>query len=235
MSRTTSRTLALTAAFFSAVLLSPLGALAQTGSEETQGAQLLQSVQQGDKGCSDLSNSDFELVGESWMGRVFGNSQAHESMNRLMAAMMGSSGEVQMHEYMGRRVAGCGGGTVPGSFGRLMGMMAMMGGQYGYGAGTSSGQGNSGQGYGPGMMDGVNSFNQTGSNDDSDNGGAGWFLLLMVGMMAALIVAALIVRRRSGSGARGGSALEILDRRLAAGEIERDEYNQRRSLLGGGS
>ena len=59
MSHITSRTLAAVAALFPALLLAPVSASAATGPEEAQGAQLQQSLQQGERGCSDLSDSEF--------------------------------------------------------------------------------------------------------------------------------------------------------------------------------
>jgi Short C-terminal domain len=217
-------------------LASPLSASAETGSEEVQGAQLLQSVQQGSKSCSDLSDSGFELVGEAWMGQALGGAEAHESMNRLMAAMMGSSGEAQMHEYMGRRVSGCGGGSLPSGFARMMGMMVVMGG--GYGPGT-----NSGQGFGPGMMGGQSSagggyggsmmggYPAAQNNDNDDNGPSAG---AMVGMMAVPILAILLALLIFKPWRRSGTALERLGRRFANGELSAEEYRQSKQLLEGG-
>lgn len=236
MNRLASCAVALTAAVVPAALIGPAAGLAQTGTEEAQGAQLLQSVQQGKKTCSDLDASDFELIGEAWMGQMFGSTQAHEAMNRLMASMMGSDGERQMHEYMGRRVSGCGGGSVPSGFGRMMGMMAMMGGAPGGASGSNGGAGMmGGQGggyYGPGSMMGGNpqpAAGENGNGEDDDGPSVG----AMVGMMAVLIGAVAVALAVFRPWRRTGSAQELLDRRFAAGELSAEDYRRAKAHLEG--
>ncbi|RTL69524.1 MAG: SHOCT domain-containing protein [Pseudonocardiaceae bacterium] len=61
--------------------------------------------------------------------------------------------------------------------------------------------------------------------------------LVLVGLAAAggAAAAVLTVARRAGTwadGARGGRARSILDERLAAGEIETDEYERLRAVMG---
>ncbi|MGH2986534.1 MAG: SHOCT domain-containing protein [Solirubrobacterales bacterium] len=75
-----------------------------------------------------------------------------------------------------------------------------------------------------------------------DGFGMGWGILMMVVMLVlvALVIAGVVWlvlrlvgdRDRSGipDAARGG-ALEILERRFVAGEIDVDEYRERRSTL----
>ena len=203
----------------------PAAASAQ-GSDVAQGQAILRSVQQGAKSCTELTAGDFELAGEAWMEQALGSPQAHEAMNSLMSSMMGASGEEQMHQYMGRRATGCGGGSVPPGFGRMMGMMGLAAGVNGPpGAGMMGGNG--GQAYGP-MMGGF--------SRSSDQGDDGPSAAAMIGMMAVLIgavaLALAIFRpwRRSAPDAR-----QLLDRRLAAGEISAAEYRKAKSTLEGGS
>jgi putative membrane protein len=73
----------------------------------------------------------------------------------------------------------------------------------------------------------------------------GWWIVMMVGMILfwALVVVALVWLIRSGPelfGARSDEreqarpdALEILERRLAEGEISVEEYKERRAVLTG--
>jgi putative membrane protein len=75
----------------------------------------------------------------------------------------------------------------------------------------------------------------------------GWWIVMMVGMILfwALVVVALVWLIRSGPelfGPRSGEqahtrldALEILERRLAEGEISVEEYRERRSVLDEGA
>jgi Short C-terminal domain len=236
MSHITRRCLGLVFAFLLVFMITAGPASAQASSEEAQGTQLLQSVQNGQKSCGDLTSGDFELMGEAWMGQMFGSPQAHESMNRLMSSMMGASGEREMHEFMGRRVSGCGGGSLPSGFDQMMngvrgmtGMMAMMGGA---GAGMMGAQGGSmmgGQsGYGS-MMNG--NANQT---SDGDNDVSGWVVAGMVAILALFLVGFYFVLRGARSARSGSSPEEILRRRLAAGEISQDDYERRLGVLGGG-
>ncbi|HEX6455976.1 MAG TPA: SHOCT domain-containing protein [Solirubrobacterales bacterium] len=106
------------AAVFALVLAAPASATPQ---EEQQGSRLLQELEAGQLKCSEASAADFELVGEYAMGRTFGSPAQHEAMNQMMSRMMGSGGEEAVHETMGRRFSGCGGGRLPQGFGQMMG------------------------------------------------------------------------------------------------------------------
>jgi hypothetical protein len=236
MSHITSRSLGTFSALLLLLLIAAGSAEAQTSSEEAQGAQLLQSVQRGQKSCSDLTSDEFELIGEGWMGQMFGSSKSHESMNRLMSSMMGANGERQMHEFMGRRVSGCGGGSLPGGFGQMMtgvrgmmGMIGMMGGGPGGGAtGVQGGSMMGGRGGYGSMMNG-NSARQ--SRDDDDFPGSA--VAVMVVLMALFLVALYFALRGVRSRAGGEAPEDILRRRLAAGEINEADYEQRLKALDG--
>jgi hypothetical protein len=196
---------------------------APVASEEQQGARVLRAVEDAKRPCTDLSSQEFERVGEYVMGRMAGSTSAHRSMNALMARMMGERSEERMHELLGQRFTGCARrGTA--SFGAMMGMM---GGVAGTGGPGIMG-GRSGDGYGSvGSMMGRTSSRSAG-DDDSDLAA-----VLMVVLMAALVglVALILWRWRPGPGRSGGSPLEALGRRFAAGEIDADEYQRRRQAL----
>jgi len=197
------------------MLAGPSSASAQASSEEAQGSQLLQAVQQGDKSCSQLSDGDFEVMGEAWMGQVLGSTEAHDAMNNLMASMMGSNGEEQMHQFMGRRSSGCGGGTAPAGFAAMMGRMGLMGAYQG----------------GAGMMGGQSGYSSGGhyGNDDGPSAAA------MIGMMAVLIGAVALALAIFKPWRHSQSSRSVLDRRFASGELSAEEYRQAKSLLEGGS
>lgn len=67
--------------------------------------------------------------------------------------------------------------------------------------------------------------------------GGGWWVVMGLGMVLfwALVIVAIVWLVRGGLGPRDHvqreDPLEILDRRLAAGEISVDEYEQRRATL----
>jgi hypothetical protein len=214
------------AALSLAALVVPGAALAQAGSDQARGAAILRSLQQGQKSCGQLSGTDYELVGEAWMGQVLGSTQAHDAMNQLMASMMGSSGEEQMHQFMGRRATGCG-GTAPGGFAAMMGRMGLMG-SYQGGTGMMGGQSGNGGSYGYGGMMGGSPANRSGDDDNGLSAGA------MVGMMAVPIIAIALALLIFKPWRRSGNALERLDRRFASGELSAEEYRERKKLLDGG-
>lgn len=206
----------------------PAGLANATPQEERQGSQILRGLEAGTLECGDAKASDFELVGEYAMGRMFGSSAQHEAMNQMMTLMMGGRGEERVHEAMGRRFSGCGGGQLPAGFGQMMGAvnaMGMMGGDM-----MGGGPGQSGPYGGPGSMMGSDGYN-TASNEngeDFDGPSAG----AMVGMMAVVIAAvalALFLLARW----RPGGPQETLKRRYAKGELSADEYQERRHLLEG--
>lgn len=67
----------------------------------------------------------------------------------------------------------------------------------------------------------------------------GWaWLILWLVFLAALIVGIVFLirslgdRGRSGSTGSASSALQILEERFARGEIDRDEFEERRKILG---
>ncbi len=78
-----------------------------------------------------------------------------------------------------------------------------------------------------------------GWGDHMGDWGAGWWILmavLMVAFWGLLIVGILSLVRSMGWGHHhqgGPGAVELLDRRLAHGEITPDEYRERRAVLRG--
>jgi Short C-terminal domain len=211
--------------------VAPALARASTAQEEARGAKLVREIESGKLRCEQAGGDDFELIGEYAMGRMFASPEQHEAMNQMMVRMMGSAGESRVHEAMGRRFAGCGGGQLPPNFGRMMGAvnaMGMMGG--GMMGGGSYG--------GPGAMMGGGFFNGPGGmmsrfassdDDDFDGPSAAAMLGIMAVLIGAVAVALFWFARRGGAG-----PAETLQRRFARGEISAEEYEERRRLLGGG-
>lgn len=73
--------------------------------EEAEGKALFDKLEARQMTCADLSDDDFELVGEYVMGIRAGD--VHEQMNAMMKQMMGEKGEEQMHIVLGRSATGC--------------------------------------------------------------------------------------------------------------------------------
>ena len=194
------------------------------GDDEARGRDLLSAVDARDRDCGDLDDGDFEMIGEYLMGRMVGDAESHDAMDRIMRSMMGERGEEAAHERMGRRFAGCGGGALGGMMGMMMGG-GYGGGMMGGGYDTYDGDRGSMMGFGRSGVD------RADDDDDWDGGDTA-----MVVMMALLLILAVVVlwlfrpgRRHHG----GGGPLEILSRRFAAGEIDQEEYERRRQALGG--
>ena len=78
--------------------------------------------------------------------------------------------------------------------------------------------------------------------DTWDMHDGGWWVVMMIGMLLfwGLVILGIVwlVRElggsRSSDGRSGGNATEILDRRLAEGDISVEEYEKRRALLSHG-
>lgn len=187
---------------------------------------VLSEFESGKLQCNDASAEDFERVGEYVMGRMLGSTNSHEAMDELMSRMMGSDDEPQIHEAMGRRFTGCGGGQLPSGFSRMMGAFNAMGLM---GDGMMGGLAQGGRPYGASgsMMGGY--WNESSAGDDDFNGPSA---AAMIGMMAVLIAAVAIAvfwltRRRQ----RG--PLDTLRQRYTSGELSAEDYEERKRLLGG--
>jgi len=177
-----------------------------TVQEEAEGKEVWENLQAKQLECKNLTDDNFETLGEYFMGQMLGSS--HEAMNTMMESMTGKEGEKQMHVVMGKRLSGCdtsvqlpqnGVGFIP--------MMWMMGSA---GSPQMGGGGNS-------MMGGWNGF-----------GILGWLPMLLFWILLILGVVALF--RYFGSSTRssdkGKSPLDILKERYAKGEIDKKEFKQ---------
>ena len=66
--------------------------------------------------------------------------------------------------------------------------------------------------------------------------GVGWGLTGLVFWILLIVLIVVLVRgRQSSAVAPGGPAVRLLEERYARGEITREEFLERRSVLGGGS
>ena len=211
----------------SLLALAPI-ARASTAQEEGQGEQVLREMEASKVECSDLSGEDFDHIGEYAMGRMFASAASHEAMDEAMARMMGSSDETQVHEAMGQRFAGCGGGQLPAGFGRMMGAlnaMGIMGGGMMGGIDGGAGYGSYGS-----MMGGTWNGSDSG-NSDFNGPSAGAMIAMMAILIGAVGIAVFFLGRRRPS---ARSPLEILQQRYASGELSAEEFQERKRLLGGG-
>lgn len=196
-------------AALSLLLLAPSAAFASLGDEQRQGRDLSTQLQSGAKTCDDLSDEDFDHIGEYVMGRFLGSTQAHQAMNDRMSLMMGDQAEQRMHQLMGQRYAGCytnsASGIGPGMMGSGGMGPRMMGGYYGdggWGAMMRSGDWDW-------MMGGSwsNMSRQDwqrlqkqwlGTRTNADNGWSPWAIIAITLASATLLALAIlaIIRRR---------------------------------------
>ncbi len=75
--------------------------------EEIEGQKLLLSIQSNTKACKDLSQDNFEKIGDYIMKQQVGSSEKHVVMDANMEQMMGKDNNVQMHILLGKNAAGC--------------------------------------------------------------------------------------------------------------------------------
>jgi hypothetical protein len=76
--------------------------------EEAEGKKLFDALQNKQTTCEQLTESDFEKIGEYSMSQMTGNNTAvHIAMNQRIKQMRGDTGEEQMHIQIGRSVTDC--------------------------------------------------------------------------------------------------------------------------------
>ncbi len=73
--------------------------------DEQKGWAIYNQLQNKQTTCSKLTNSDFDVLGDFYMGRMM--STNHAAMDRFMADKLGINGETQVHITIGKRLSGC--------------------------------------------------------------------------------------------------------------------------------
>ncbi len=98
----------------------------QQQKEGQEGKNFLDSLSSRKISCKDIKATDFEKIGEYFMGKALGDTQNHINMNNMMKNMMGEKGEENMHIAIGKKLSGC---FINEDFSNSMpySMMAMMG------------------------------------------------------------------------------------------------------------
>ena len=80
--------------------------VADVAKEEAEGKDLWTKLQDKTVTCDKLTEGDFDLLGEYFLGLMMG-SATHATMNTTMTSRMGETAESQMHVTMGQRFSGC--------------------------------------------------------------------------------------------------------------------------------
>jgi len=176
-----------------------------TASEEAEGKAIWERFQAKQVECKNLTNDNFEVLGEYFMGQMAGSS--HEVMNNMMVWMMVEEGESQMHITLGKRSSGCDTNALfPSGYGIPM-MWWMMG-----------GGGNPMMGYG-----GWGGF------------GFGWIFMIIFWILIILGVVALVRYlggTKQSSADKNKTPLDILKERYARGEINKKEFEEIKKDVG---
>jgi len=186
-----------------------------TAREEQEGIELWNKLQAKEVTCADLNDEQYGVLGEYFMGQMAGDS--HAAMNAMMIQAHGEDGEEQIHIVMGKRLSGCDtSAAFPAISGGWMPMMNMMWGGWSSPFGSNSTNNN--------MMNfGFGPF-----------GGFGWiFMILWWVLIIAGIVALIkwLTNQSHGTHNHEKSALEILQKRYAKGEIDKKEFEERKKDL----
>ena len=167
--------------------------------------------------CSQLKDTDFEKIGEYFMGQSIGDTSRHIAMNEMMKSMMGEQGEEQTHSAMGKRLSGCDtSAAFPSQGTGFAPMMNMMWG--GWSSPTGLNQGNNSM-----MNFGFTPF-----------GGFGWIFMMLWWVLIIAGIIALIKWFTSQSHGNHGhekSPLEILKERYAKDEIDKKEFEDKKKDL----
>ncbi len=76
--------------------------------EEQEGKNLIYQLNSKSISCQQITDSQFEKIGEYFMSLAFaGNTDSHVQANNRIKAMMGETGEEQMHIAWGKRGTNC--------------------------------------------------------------------------------------------------------------------------------
>lgn len=169
--------------------------------EEQEGQELWKKFQSEAFACTDLSDEQFGVLGEYFMGQMMGDS--HAAMNAMMIQAHGEDGEKQIHIVMGKRLSGCDtSASISGISGGWMPMMNMMTGGMNFG-------------YGFGFFGWIFMIL--------------WWTLIIASIIA--LVKWLIGQSSDKGSRSSRSALDILKERYAKGEIEKKEFEERKKDL----
>ncbi len=184
--------------------------VSSTAQDEANGKQVWDQLQSKQASCSSLKDSDFEVLGEYFMGQSIGNTERHAVMNQMMQNMMGQNAEERMHISLGKRSSGCDtNASFPSGYGLSM-MGWMMGG-------------------GGNPMMGYSGWNNWNNMMGWGGFGFGWIFMIVFWLLIILGVIALVRYLggiKSNSTGKDNTPLDILKERYAKGEITKKEFEE---------
>jgi putative membrane protein len=180
----------------------------KTINEIVQAVMQEQGVKNADQiNCSKVTNSQFEELGEAVMGVMHPDPNEHEIMDRMMGGE-GSATLGAMHRMMGARYLGCYSGGV---MGRMMpGMMGYFENELGPRF-RGMPWGMMHRGYGTGYFGGMFM----------------WIITLVLVILVIYLVSKSVATTKE----TGETALDILKKRYARGEISKEEFEEKKRDL----
>ncbi len=194
-----------------------------TAREEQEGKELWNKLQAKEAVCEDLSDEQFGVLGEHFMGQMAGDS--HAAMNAMMIQAHGEDGEEQIHIIMGKRLSGCDpSAAFPAESLGWMPMMNMM-----WGGWSFDGAQNRSSPFGDN-----NSTNNMMNFGFGSFGSFGWIFMILWWILIIAGIVALVkwlAGQSRGANNREKSALEILQERYAKGEINKKEFEEKKKDL----
>lgn len=183
-----------------------------TAKGEQEGRALWEKLQSKQIQCANLSDEDFDALGEYFMSQMMGDS--HAAMNAMMIQMHGEEGEEQIHIVMGKRLSGCDASAAfsTQNFG-WMPMMNMMTGRWSSPFGINSTNNMMNFGFGFGFF--------------------GWLFMILWWVLIITAVVAIVkwLVNQFRGGVSGKSAFDILKERYARGEIDKKEFEEKKRDL----
>ena len=75
--------------------------------DQDAGQTIYQELQNGQVTCQQLTEDNFDKLGDYFMWKSLGSTQAHAAMDKRITQMMGDQGNTQMHIALGKRGSGC--------------------------------------------------------------------------------------------------------------------------------
>ncbi len=187
------------------------------------GKALYGQLQEKQVSCSNLTQDNYEQLGEYFMDQMTGT--GHASMDSMLSTMMGERGDQAMHIALGERFSGCNPNVAfPAG---MMGNYDYFNGYYNNGASSTPAQNNipfynmMQYGYGYGPMMGYGYANPL-----------GWILMVLFWVL--LVVGIIVLIRWLGHGHRhehNHSAINVLKERYAKGEIDKKEFEEKKKDL----
>lgn len=179
--------------------------------EEAQGADLWQKMQRQELTCASVTDAQFELLGEYFMGQMMGD--AHAAMNARMKVSLGESGEEQMHITLAKHLSGCDpNAAYPNGY---LGFMPMMGMMFTNNAGWDGSYA-----YKSPLMQGMYTWYGA-------HGWTGWVIVLLwwILMIAAIVTFVRWVMNLQTAHTEHG-AIDHLKMRYAKGEIDKRTFDR---------